>query len=135
MAEQFILPAIGPGPDYQGMTLWMPQLARESEQRGEAVIKGKTFTDCRFEGPAVMIPVGGCHFQACELGNSAGDMRNLLLTPMGPTRITGAIAFRDCQFTRCVFVTIGFTGSTEFLNDLRGIPTGAPDGASSGASS
>lgn len=118
MTENITLPALGVGPAYVGATIWIPQLLAEASRRGESLIEGKTFTDCRLEGPAVIIPVGQCHFEACDFGFSNGDMRNLLLTPMGPQTVTGAIGFKDCTFTRCVFMAVGYTGTPEFLREM-----------------
>lgn len=110
--------SIGPGPEYKSIHIWMPQLAAESALRREALIEGRTFTDCVFEGPAVLLPVGGCQFQDCNMGDSMGDARNLMLLPMGPERVAGAIAFKDCVFVNCAFMRIGFTGAPEFLEQL-----------------
>ena len=118
MSDSIILPAIGVGPAYVGITLWIPQLLAEATRRGESLIEGRTFTDCRLEGPAVIAPVGHCHFEACDLGFSGGDMRNLLLAPMGPDRIVGAVGFKDCTFTRCVFLSVAYTGNPEFLRAM-----------------
>ena len=118
MTESITLPALGLGPAYDKIAIWMPQLMAEAHRRGERTIEGKTFTDCHFEGPAVLIPVGGCHFQACDFGFNNGDARSLLLTPMSPSNVVGAIAFKNCTFTRCVFFAIGYTGPTDFLEEM-----------------
>lgn len=112
------LPLIGPGPEYVSRHIWLPQLVIEAAQRGETVIEGKTFTDCRFEGPAVLLPVYGCRFDGCNMGDTMGDARNLMLNPMGPQKVTGVIAFKDCAFVNSYFLRVGFTGQTAFLNEL-----------------
>ena len=58
MSQTITLPALGPGPAYQSVKIWIPQLILEAVQRGEGVIEGKTFTDCLFDGPAVILPLG-----------------------------------------------------------------------------
>jgi len=108
----------GVGPVYQKTDIWLPLLIAEAMRRGENMIVGKTFIDCRLEGPAVIIPVSGCQFDACDMGYSSGDPRNLLLAPAGPDKVTGAIAFKDCTFTRCNFFAVGFTGAPEFLQNF-----------------
>lgn len=126
MTETITLAALGPGPAYDKATIWLPQLMLEAARRGEGVIEGKTFTDCRFDGPAVILPLGQCHFDTCDFGLSRGDMRNLLLSPMGPTSVNGALAFKDCTFIRCSFLAVGYTGSPEFLHEMTTNVAGAP---------
>lgn len=118
MSNTIEFKTLGPGPIHEGKDIWLPQLVAEAVRRGEQVIEGMTFIDCRIEGPAVLCPVGGVHFEACDLGNSGGDVRNLMLAPLGPDKITGAIAFRNCTFRRCRFLAVGFTGSPDFLKDM-----------------
>lgn len=110
--------AIGPGPSYEKVHIWLPQLIAEAALRGEGAIEGRTFTDCVLEGPAVLLAIAGCHFGGCNMGDSMGDARNLLLTPMGPTKVTGVIGFKDCKFINCSFLRVGFTGAPQFLSDL-----------------
>lgn len=125
MTDTITLPVLGAGPDYTGLKIWIPQLILEAVQRGEGVIEGKTFTDCLFDGPAVIIPLGQCHFDTCDFGLSRGDMRNLLLSPMG-ANVNGAIVFKDCTFVRCSFLSVGYTGSPEFLHEMTANVAGAP---------
>jgi hypothetical protein len=125
MTDTISLPAIGPGPAYQSVKIWLPQLILEAVQRGEGSIQGKTFTDCLFDGPAVIVPLGQCHFDTCDFGLSRGDMRNLLLSPMGPN-VNGAIPFKDCTFVRCSFLSVAYTGSPEFLHEMSTNVAGAP---------
>lgn len=126
MAKPFDLVALGVGPVYEKTDIWLPQLIAEAVRRGEQVIEGKTFIDCHIEGPAVLCPVGGVSFDACDMGASDGDIRNLMLAPLGPNKITGAIAFRNCVFRRCHFFAVGFTGSPDFLKDMHDGVQGPP---------
>ena len=111
-------PALGSGPAYTSAHIWLPQLAVEAARRGEPIIEGKTFTDCFMEGPAVLLPITGCRFDGCNLGETMGDPRNLLLQPLGAQKVTGAVPFRDCAFINCRFLRVGFTGAPAFLEDL-----------------
>lgn len=122
MSDTLTFQAMGPGPVYRGIELWLPLLLHETVLAGGSVIEGKTFIDCRIHGPAVLIPVSGCAFDGCNLGDSHGDMRNLLLKPMGPSKIVGGIAMKDCRFERCDFLAIGYSGTPEFLAQMEAIP-------------
>jgi len=109
---------IGEGPVYDKAQIWLPQLVAEAMGAGLSTIRGKTFVDCRLEGPAVVMPVGGCSFDACDMGFTSGDIRNLLLSPVGPQKVTGVIAFEACTFLRCKFHAVGFTGAPDFLKNF-----------------
>lgn len=109
---------IGKGPNYASLHIWLPQLIAEASLRGEGLIEGRSFKDCVLEGPAVLLPISGCRFDSCNMGDAMGDTRNLLLTPMGPQKVTGVIAFKDCTFTNCSFLRVGFTGTPEFLAEM-----------------
>ncbi|MGA0545352.1 hypothetical protein ACO2Q1_08765 [Brevundimonas sp. VNH65] len=118
MAETFDLAAIGPGPVYRKTNIWLPQLIAEGIRRGERFVEGRTFEDCHLEGPAVMCPLDGVHFERCDFGPSDGDIRNLMLAPLGPKKITGVVTFRNCTFRGCTFFAVGFTGSPQFLQSM-----------------
>ena len=96
--------------------VWLPLLAVHQLNVGDPVVRGKTFTDCVIEGPALMVSTGDVVFEGCNLGVAA-DPRSLLYKPQGPV-LVGAIAFADCRFVRCRFVQVGFTGPDAFLDDL-----------------
>lgn len=131
MSETLTFQAFGPGPHYSNLDIWLPLLFHEAVLRGESVIEGKTFTNCRIQGPAVVVPISGCQFDACSMGNAEGDMGNLLFQPLGPTRVTGAIPLRDCAFHRCDFVGVAYTGAPDFLAQLRALPSAPGGGAAS----
>ncbi|HWQ85117.1 hypothetical protein [Brevundimonas sp.] len=109
------LTALGAGPVYENLHIWLPQLFAEHARAGSAVIEGKTFVNCRFEGPAVLLPLSGCTFETCNMGEAGGDTRNLLLAPVGSQKVIGVIPFRDCAFRQSAFYMVGFTGSASFL--------------------
>lgn len=116
--EILSLPAIGPGPDYQGRGVWLPQLYLETTRTGSGVIENRTFTDCIIEGPAVLFPLGACTFESCDLGAGDGAPSDLTFIPGGPKRIIGAVPLRNCSFIRCRFSGVAFTGNKAFLDKM-----------------
>ncbi|MDT4873767.1 hypothetical protein FQZ97_1090300 [compost metagenome] len=66
----------------------------------------------------MLLPLEGCNFDGCNMGGAHGDPRNLMLTPKGPQRVTGAVPFRNCQFVNCRFQGIGITGAADFLDNM-----------------
>lgn len=109
------LPFIGAGPSFEGQRIWLPQLVIEASQRGSSIIDGMTFSKCRLEGPAVLLALEGCNFDGCNMGYTGGDIRNLLMKPIAPERVIGAIPFQNCNFIGCDFFAVGFTGNDRFL--------------------
>jgi hypothetical protein len=85
---------------------------------GQSTLTGITFENCRIEGPAVMLVVGGCKFDAVDFGFAGGDIRTLLLRPVSPNGVVGAIPVRDCAFHGGQLFAIGYTGGEGFLNQL-----------------
>ncbi|MFT4955949.1 MAG: hypothetical protein ACI8U3_002348 [Brevundimonas sp.] len=114
---------------FEREAVWLPMLAVQHLNAGERVIDGKTFTDCLIEGPAVMVVMAGTHFDGCNMG-VAGNPRTLLLKPLGDS-VAGVVGMSNCQFVRCKFAHIGFTGAPEFLEDMERtlISARAGDGA------
>jgi len=120
------LEPLGPGPVYTQINIWLPQLFIENVRTGAQLISDRRFEGCLFEGPAVILPIEGCRFDGCDLGDAQGDPRSLMLAPQGATRVVGPIAFKNCQFVNCRFVGVGFTGAPAFLDDMaRAIGGGA----------
>ena len=107
---------IGARDTFEKEGVWLPLLAVHTMNSGEAVIKGKTFTDCVIQGPAVIAVLSGTTFEGCNMG-AASDAASLLFAPQGP-RLVGAIGLQECRFVRCRFVQIGYTGSAAFLKDM-----------------
>ncbi|WP_309627255.1 hypothetical protein [Brevundimonas sp.] len=81
------------------------------------MIDGRTFRGCRIQGPAIMLVSYGVRFDDCSFGDPDGDMRNLILRPVG-ARALGTVPFRDTLFEGCEFYNVGFTGPEDVLNDL-----------------
>ncbi len=93
-------------------------LARAVMMAGQRTISGRTFRNCRIEGPAVMLVLDNVNFDATNFGPNGGDVRNLVLRPAGPTSVVGTIPVSDCQFINCEFFGLGFTGPDQFLDQL-----------------
>ena len=94
----------------------------------EGAIVSRTFTGCRLTGPAIVLAAGGTSFEECNFGDPRGEMRNLLLQPMG-TKALGTVPMHGCTFLGCEFYNVGFTGSPELLNELATVPSIADPGA------
>lgn len=86
-------------------------------QRGELLVRGRVFRGCRLQGPAILLVSTGVTFDATNFGDGRGDIRNLLMRPVGDKAI-GTIPMRDCQFIGCEFYGVGFTGTDEFLDQV-----------------
>ena len=128
-ADPIVLELLGPGPDYVGKSVWLPQLFMETARAGTMVIEGRRFENCLIEGPAVLLPLEGCNFDGCNMGDAHGDPRNLMLSPQGSQRVTGPIPFRNCQFINCRFLGVGFTGAADFLDNMARALAQPQDGA------
>lgn len=105
----------------EGLTLF--GLHRASIVQSQAAITGRVFRNCGIEGPAVALILDGVRFESCDFGNTGGDIRNILLRPVSPTKVIGAIPIRDCLFIGCRFYAVGFTGSEAFITEMSGIQT------------
>jgi hypothetical protein len=103
---------------FERVHIWLPELMRVAFEAGSAVIQDRTFTECLLEGPAVVLAAGGLQLEGCNLGYTAGDIRNLLLRPVAPSKAVGALPFRNCRFDRCEFFAVGFTGPEDFIRSI-----------------
>ncbi|WEK57651.1 MAG: hypothetical protein P0Y52_14075 [Candidatus Brevundimonas phytovorans] len=125
-AAPITLELLGPGPEFTKASVWLPQLFMETSRAGSPTIENLTFTECLIEGPAVLLPLAGCTFDGCNMGDAHGDPRNLLLQPVGPQRVTGAIPLKNCKFINCRFLGVGFTGTPAYLDEMVSALGGAP---------
>jgi len=80
-------------------------------------LKDLTFSDCLISGPGVLIPDLTTLFDACNLGDVKGDVRNLFLVAAGPG-IIGGIGLENCRFERCFFRGVGFTGNQHYVDAM-----------------
>jgi hypothetical protein len=108
---------------YEGMIIPLYMLYRQVAAKGEGAITGKTFRNCRIDGPSVLLALGGNAFDGCHFGDTGGDVGSLLLQPLGKQTVTGAIPVGNCRFESCNFFAVGFTGAEQFLQDMRAAVT------------
>ena len=108
---------------YENQAVVLFDLIRARMAMRETVIRNVTFNNCRIEGPAVMLVVGGCRFNGIDFGNPSGDIRNLVLRPESPTAVIGAIPVQDCTFQGGQLIGIGYTGGAGFLDQLLSLGT------------
>ncbi|MFZ4164869.1 hypothetical protein [Brevundimonas sp. NPDC058933] len=101
---------------FEKEAVWLPSLAVHHMNAGQTFIEGKTFTECLIEGPAVIGVMNGTHFDTCNMG-VAENPKTLLLDPRGDM-IAGVIGMSNCQFIRCRFVQVAFTGAREMLDGV-----------------
>ncbi|HEY0598977.1 hypothetical protein [Brevundimonas sp.] len=87
------------------------------------LIEGRVFRRCRMQGPAIVLVSAGVTFDDTNFGDSGGDIRNLLLQPMG-SRALGTMPMRNCAFENCEFFNVGFTGPQPVLDMMAGVGTG-----------
>lgn len=102
--------------EFANEPVWLPLLAVHAMSAAEPVIVGKTFTDCRIQGPALVAIMGSTRFDGCNMGRVT-DPRSLTFIPQGPL-LVGAIGLKDCTFIRCEFDLVGFTGPQAFMEDF-----------------
>ena len=110
--------------DFRDALIWLPGLIMASFQAGERVVTARTFTNCLLYGPAVFLAVKGVAMEHCNLGANSGDIRNLVLRPVSPTGVIGAVPFDSCRFEWCDFEGVCFTGNDAFVDSILSLPTG-----------
>ena len=103
---------------FEGLDISLFDLHRAVRAGEQRVITGRTFRDCVIEGPAVMLVLPGVSFDGVNFGFADGDIRNLLLRPLGQTQVTGTIPVQNCAFINCEFFAIGLTGPEDFLQQI-----------------
>ncbi|MGV9007906.1 MAG: hypothetical protein ACOH1H_14340 [Brevundimonas sp.] len=99
--------------EFEKIAIWLPQYAVHHFNAGQAVIDGKTFTDCVIEGPALLMATDNVVFEDCNMG-FATDPKSLLMQPVGPM-VVGAVPFSNTRFVRCRFAMVSFTGHPDFI--------------------
>lgn len=78
-------------------------------------LRGRRFVECVIHGPCVVIPGAETRFEHCNLGDVAGDLRNLFLRAAGPL-IIGGIPLHDSVFEGCIFMGVGIAGDDAFVD-------------------
>ena len=87
------------------------------------VLDGLTFERCWILGPAVLAVVDTdivCD-HVSDLGGLPDEPDRAILWPIGRETMIGAILVVRCTFRSCKFRGIGFTGSDETIELLRGV--------------
>lgn len=107
---------------FEHVDIVLYELFVAASKQGVGLIQGRTFTGCRFQGPAIILVSENVTFDDTNFGDSRGGIRNLLLRPVGDKAI-GTIPMRDCRFVDCEFYNVGFTGSENIIEQLAAIPT------------
>ncbi|WP_292225402.1 hypothetical protein [Brevundimonas sp.] len=102
---------------FENVDIILYELYAAASAQGAGLIQGRTFTGCRFQGPAIVLASSGVTFTDTNFGDSRGDIKNLLLQPVGDKAI-GTIPMRDCDFIGCEFYGVGFTGTDEFIEQV-----------------
>ena len=116
----FDIATTGPTPEdlatrmvFEKVRVPITHLAEALDLKGE-VLRGRRFVDCVVHGPAVVVPGDETRFNGCNLGDVAGDVKNLFLRTTGP-RIIGAVGLNDCVFEGCLVIGVGFAGTDEYV--------------------
>lgn len=119
----FDLEKTGPVPDnlgtrteFEKVRIPLVHLVEAIEAAGQS-LAGRRFVDCVIHGPGVVIAQTATRFEHCNLGDVAGDVRNLFLRAAGP-KIIGAIPLGDSVFEGCIFVGVGFAGDDAFVDSF-----------------
>lgn len=106
---------------FENVDLTLYDVFAHAVQNGPALIQGRTFKGCRIQGPAIVLASDGVTFNETNFGDSRGDIRNLVMRPVGDKAI-GTIPMRDCAFIGCEFYGVGFTGTDEFIAQIIALP-------------
>ncbi len=108
---------------FENLDINLFELYAHGADRGQGLIRDRTFIGCRIQGPAIMLVSDGVTFNDSNFGDSGGDVRNLVLFPAGP-RALGTVPMRACHFDGCEFYNVGFTGNRDFLDELIALDAG-----------
>ena len=106
---------------FENLDLSLYDVFAHAARNGAPLIQGRTFKGCRIQGPAIALVSNGVTFEDTNFGDSRGDIRNLVLKPVGDKAI-GTIPMRDCAFIGCEFYGVGFTGTDEFIAQIVALP-------------
>jgi len=76
------------------------------------LLQNQDFEECTFIGPGVLMFIGGVRFVANRLD---GDALWIVDRDRG---YQGAIAVRNCTFTRCTFINVGLATDAPFVREI-----------------
>jgi len=100
---------------FEDLQIPLATFFRQLATHNVSLVEGRAFRRCRIEGPAVMLVLDGVAFDGCDMGPDGGDVRNLLLRPLGG-KIIGAVPVAMSLFENCSFYAVGFTGADRHLD-------------------
>jgi len=103
---------------FEELDISLFDLFRANALAGRGELSGRTFSNCQIEGPALMLVSESVRFERTNFGVAKGDPATLLLRPVSPKLVTGAIPVENCAFIGCRFVGVGFTGSEAFIQEI-----------------
>lgn len=106
---------------FENVDLTLYDVFAHSVRNGTPMIHGRTFKGCRIQGPAIVLVSNRVTFEETNFGDSRGDIRNLVMKPVGDKAI-GTVPMRDCAFIGCEFYGVGFTGTDEFIAQIIALP-------------
>lgn len=89
----------------------------EAHEVADRPLTGLRFVDCLIDGPASVIMSPQTRLTNCNLGDVAGDVRNLFLRAHGPM-IIGGIPLNDLVFEGCLFQRVAFVGDETFIQQM-----------------
>ncbi|MFN3932476.1 MAG: hypothetical protein ACK4JY_12075 [Brevundimonas sp.] len=112
--EDLVTPTV-----FDGVLIPLSALVEARRTTDRPRIEGLTFRNCVIQGPAVLVPNSTTTFESCNLGEAAGDRRNLFLKAVGPM-IIGGLSAAGCQFESCVFLGVGFAGNEAMIEQFVG---------------
>lgn len=108
---------------FEDLDISLFDLYAAGANKGVGLIRDRVFRGCRLQGPAILLVSSGVSFDDVNFGDSGGDIRNLILRPVGD-RALGTVPVRDCVFEGCEFFNVGFTGQADFLDELMALDIG-----------
>ena len=109
--------------DFKDEAVPIHDLFRECLRSGQTVIENRTFTNCRIEGPAVVVVLEGVNFDSTDFGYTGGDVGKIVWRTESRTGVVGAIPIRNCEFKNCSFFAVGYTGPEPFLQQILALKT------------
>jgi len=102
---------------FENIQISIHDLYRATVEAGDGVtLSGRTFRNCRFEGPALILVLPGTRFVRTSFG--VDDIRSILFRPVHAQKAVGAIPVADCLFEQCAFGVVGFTGHPNFIDTM-----------------
>ena len=98
---------------YNGQEIHLHEWAEQWEPGQPAlIVEDEEFEGCTFVGPGVLLFIGGVQFYDNSIDQDALWVVN---TDRG---YQGAIAVRNCRFTKCNFINVGLATDEAFVRQI-----------------